>query len=165
MATLAVGGVLAALGVAWATQSPGAGLALAALGFLLVGAGAGAAGTNVLATLAAEVAPGRRAAAATTVWVMMIFGFALTAALAGRFLDPFSPARLVAVVAVVCALAFALAALAVRGVEGGARRSAPRRRPPQLPRRLPRRSGRSRRRGASRSSSSSRCSPTAPRNC
>jgi BCD family chlorophyll transporter-like MFS transporter len=99
---------------------------LATLGFLLVGAGAGAAGTNVLATLAAVTAPGRRAAAATTVWVMMILGFALTAAVAGRFLDPFSPARLVAVVATVCALAFALAALAVRGVEGGARRSAPR---------------------------------------
>ncbi len=35
--------------------------------------------------------PGRRAAAATTVWVMMIFGFALTAPLAGHFLDPYSP--------------------------------------------------------------------------
>jgi geranylgeranyl reductase len=78
---------------------------------------AGAAGTNVLAMLAAHVAPARRAAAATVVWLMMIFGFALTAPLAGRFLDPYSPARLVAVAAVVSAAAFALACVAVFGVE------------------------------------------------
>ncbi len=117
MAALSVGGVVAALGTAHAGAS---GLALAALGFLLVGAGAGAAGTNVLAMLAARVAPARRAGAATLVWVMMIFGFALTAPLAGRFLDPYSPGRLVAVVAVVAGLAFLVASLAVRGVEGAA---------------------------------------------
>ena len=59
-------------------------LALAALGFLGVGLGAGAAGTSVLATLASGVAPERRAGAATLVWVMMIFGFALTAPLAEK---------------------------------------------------------------------------------
>jgi BCD family chlorophyll transporter-like MFS transporter len=117
MATLASGGVIAALGTALATRSTSGGLAVAALGFLLVGTGAGAAGTNVLATLAAQVAPARRAAAATMVWVMMILGFALTAAVAGRFLDPFSPTRLVAVVAVVCGLAFVVACLAIWGVE------------------------------------------------
>jgi len=120
MAVLALGGVTAATGVALASTSTGLGLAIAAFGFLLVGAGAGAAGTNVLATLAARVAPARRAAAATTVWVMMIFGFALTAPLAGRFLDPYSPARLVAVTAVVAAAAFVVAALAVWGVENAA---------------------------------------------
>ncbi len=117
MAALCVGGVLAALGTAIAASSTAAGLGVAVLGFLLVGAGAGAAGTNVLATLAARVAPQRRAAAATVVWLMMIFGFALTAPLAGRFLDPYTPARLVAVAAVVCAAAFVLACVAVLGVE------------------------------------------------
>ncbi len=136
MATLAIGGVIAAAGTAWATRTAAGGLAVAALGFLLVGAGAGAAGTNVLATLAAQVAPARRAAAATMVWVMMIFGFALTAPLAGHFLDPFSPARLVAVVAVVCGLAFFVACLAIWGVETSSAPGAASRRP-QFSRRLP----------------------------
>jgi BCD family chlorophyll transporter-like MFS transporter len=117
MATLAVGGVTAAAGTALATTSTAPGLAVCALGFLLVGAGAGAAGTNVLATLAAHVTPARRAAAATLVWVMMIFGFALTAPLAGHFLDPYTPVRLVQVTATVSAVAFAVACLAVWGVE------------------------------------------------
>jgi BCD family chlorophyll transporter-like MFS transporter len=117
MAALALGGVLVAAGVALAGTSKSEGLAVAALGFLFVGGGAGAAGTNVLATLAVRVAPSRRAAAATLVWVMMIFGFALTAPLAGHFLDPYSNARLIAVTSVVCAIAFAVACLAVAGVE------------------------------------------------
>jgi BCD family chlorophyll transporter-like MFS transporter len=123
MAALALGGVIVATGVALAGSSTAQGLAVAALGFLLVGGGAGAAGTNVLATLAVRVAPGRRAAAATLVWVMMIVGFALTAPLAGHFLDPFSNERLIAVTSVVCASAFAVACLAVAGVET---RSSPR---------------------------------------
>lgn len=117
MGALALGGVTAALGTALAARSTAPGLALSAVGFLLVGIGAGAAGTNVLATLAASVAPSRRAAAATTVWVMMIFGFALTAPIAGHFLDPFSGARLVAVTGVVSVSAFVLACLAIWGVE------------------------------------------------
>jgi BCD family chlorophyll transporter-like MFS transporter len=48
---------------------------------------------------------------------MMIFGFALTAPLAGHFLDPYSNARLILVTSVVCAIAFAVASLAVAGVE------------------------------------------------
>lgn len=118
MAMLSAGGFVAALGVA-SGRSWGS-LGLAALGFLFVGLGAGAAGTNVLATLATGVAPARRAGAATLVWVMMIFGFAITAPLAGHFLDPYSPARLVAVTGTVCACAFVLSALAVWRVEGSA---------------------------------------------
>jgi BCD family chlorophyll transporter-like MFS transporter len=117
MAALALGGVLVATGVALAGSSRDEGLVVAALGFLFVGGGAGAAGTNVLATLAVRVAPDRRAAAATLVWVMMIVGFALTAPLAGHFLDPYSNARLVLVTSVVCAIAFAVACVAVAGVE------------------------------------------------
>jgi BCD family chlorophyll transporter-like MFS transporter len=115
MAMLAIGGFVASLGVA-SGRSWG-GIAIAALGFLGVGLGAGAAGTSVLATLATGVVPARRAGAATLVWVMMIFGFALTAPIAGHFLDPYSPARLVAVTGTVCALAFVMSVLAVWGIE------------------------------------------------
>ncbi|MDP4025413.1 BCD family MFS transporter [Methylobacterium sp. NEAU 140] len=117
MAALCIGGVGAAAGTALAATDVVLGLALAALSFLLVGLGAGAAGTSLLVLLAGGVAPARRGAAATVVWVMMIVGFALTAPLAGHFLDPFSQARLVAVSGAVSLIAFCVAALAVAGVE------------------------------------------------
>ena len=63
--------------------------------FVLIGIGVGAAGTSLLVLLAKRVAPERRAAAATIVWVMMIVGFTVTAGIAGHFLDPFSLQRLV----------------------------------------------------------------------
>ncbi len=119
MAVLALGGTGAALGTAMTAVHPAMGLLCAALSFLLVGLGVGAAGTSVLAMLATHVAPARRAGAATTVWVMMIFGFALTAPLAGHFLDPFSNMRLIGVTASVSALAFCVATLAIWGVEKG----------------------------------------------
>lgn len=125
LALLASGGVGAALATALTVTHPAPGLALAALSFLLVGAGAGAAGTSVLAMLATRVAPARRAAAATTVWVMMILGFAVSAPLAGHFLDPFSQTRLVIVTACVCGIAFLVATAAVLGVEDGAPAPAP----------------------------------------
>lgn len=123
MAALALGGFGAALATAWIETWPAAGLALAVASFLTVGMGAGAAGTSLLVLLATGVDARRRGAAATVVWVMMIAGFAITAPLAGHFLDPFSGARLVAVSGTVSLVAFAVAALAVRGVE-------PRRAPP-----------------------------------
>ena len=112
MAVLALGGVGAAVATRLGRHSARAGLALAALSFLLVGVGVGAAGTSVLAMLATRVVPRRRAAAATTVWVMMIFGFAFTAPLAGHFLDPFSNMRLIVVTATVSCLSFIVASLA-----------------------------------------------------
>jgi BCD family chlorophyll transporter-like MFS transporter len=48
---------------------------------------------------------------------MMIFGIAVTATVAGRFLDPYSHARLLEVVAVVTLGAVALTALAIAGIE------------------------------------------------
>ena len=125
MAVLAIGGIVAAAAVALMESNLHAGLALAALGFLLVGLGVGAAGTSLLALMAGEVAPERRAAAATIVWVMMIAGFAVTAGVAGGLLDPFTPQRLIAVTAGVSALAFALACLAIRGLERGVRAPVP----------------------------------------
>ncbi|GJE28568.1 BCD family MFS transporter [Methylobacterium organophilum] len=117
MAALCLGGFGAAVATALAATNTVAGLALAALSFLTVGMGVGAAGTSLLVLLAGGVAAERRGAAATIVWVMMIAGFAVTAPLAGHFLDPFSLTRLVAVSGTVSALAFGLAALAVTGIE------------------------------------------------
>ena len=125
LAALALGGIGAALATALAATNLPAGLALAALAFLLVGMGAGSAGTSVLAMLATRVAPERRAAAATTVWVMMILGFAVSAPLAGHFLDPFSMQRLVLVTACVCGAAWLIATVAVIGLETQAPSSAP----------------------------------------
>ena len=122
MAVLALGGFGAAVGTAWAATAPAAGLALAAASFALVGLGVSATGTSVLALLATRVPAERRAGAATLVWVMMIVGLAGCAGVAGRYLDPFSPARLVAVSGVVSAVALLVAVLAIAGVERRAAR-------------------------------------------
>lgn len=117
MAVLAAGGLVATLGTVAMEESAALGIALATLGFVLIGGGVGAAGTSLLALLATATAPERRAAAATITWLMMIAGIALTAAGVGAVLDPYSHARLVAIVAVVCAGAVVLTALAMWGVE------------------------------------------------
>ena len=121
LAVLALGAVGAAAATAWMGTSRTAGIAMALLCFVAIGFGVSASGTNLLVLLAKRVAPQRRAPAATIVWMMMILGFAVTAGAAGKLLDPYSPARLVGVMAAVCGVAFALALLALRGVEGQAR--------------------------------------------
>ena len=118
MAVLAAGGTLSALAVAWMHTHREAGLALAVLGFLMSGLGVSACGTSLLVLLAKRVPQARRAAAATTVWVMMIAGFAITAGVAGGLLDPYSPARLVTVTAGVSVLALVITLLAVWRLEG-----------------------------------------------
>jgi BCD family chlorophyll transporter-like MFS transporter len=118
MAVLAAGGTLSALAVAWMHTHREAGLALAVLGFLMIGLGVSACGTSLLVLLAKRVPQARRAAAATTVWVMMIAGFAITAGVAGGLLDPYSPARLVTVTAGVSVLALVITLLAVWRLEG-----------------------------------------------
>jgi BCD family chlorophyll transporter-like MFS transporter len=118
MATLAFGGVLAAVATAWMGSSLIPAIVLAVVAFTLIGLGVGAAGTSLLVLLAKQVDPRRRAAAATIVWIMMIAGFAITAGMAGHLLDPFSPARLVAVTTAVSIVAFLVSLAAVWGVEG-----------------------------------------------
>ena len=118
MAVLCTGGLLASLATAWMTTNHWAGIALAVVAFLLIGVGVGASGTSVLVLLAKRVVEERRAAAATIVWLMMIAGIAATAGIAGSLLDPFSPARLIAVGAAVAAFAILLTLLAVHRVEG-----------------------------------------------
>ncbi len=125
MGILAAGGFIAALATALMSANVAAGIALAVLGFICIGVGAGAAGTSLLVLLAKQVAPDRRAPAATLVWLMMIAGFAGTAILSGHFLDPFSNERMIVVAAAVCALAWLVSALAVAGVEGPAAPTSP----------------------------------------
>ena len=120
MAVLASGGVLAATATTWMATEPAAGIALAVVAFAMIGIGVSAAGTSLLALLAKRVDAPRRATAATIVWLMMIAGFAVTAGVAGKLLDPYSPMRLVAVTAVVSLLAFGLTLLAIWRLEGRA---------------------------------------------
>jgi len=117
MAVLASGGWLAALATSMLDSQQGLGIALATLAFSMIGLGVGASGTSLLALLAKSVAPKRRPAAATIVWVMMIVGFVITAATAGHYLDPFSSERLLIVSAAVSLIAFALSVVALYGIE------------------------------------------------
>ena len=117
MALLSLGGVLAAWATTWLQNHFWAGAALATVAFVMIGLGVSASGTSLLALLAKRVAPHRRGPAATLVWLMMIFGFAMTAGMAGKLLDPYTPERLVAVSGGVSVLALALAALALWRLE------------------------------------------------
>jgi MFS transporter, BCD family, chlorophyll transporter len=120
LALLAIGGTGAAAATAVMGSHATLGIVLALLCFLLIGVGVSAAGTSLLVLLAKRVPADRRAPAATLVWLMMIVGFAVTAGVAGKLLDPYSPERLVAVSAGVSVFAMVIALLALRGVEGPA---------------------------------------------
>jgi MFS transporter, BCD family, chlorophyll transporter len=122
MVVLATGGFLGAVATTWlGGASRSAGLALAVLAFMLVGLGVSAAGTSLLTLLAKRVDAPRRGGAAALVWVMMIVGFAVTAGTAGKFLDPYTPERLMAVSGIVSLIAVAVAMLALWRLEGHAR--------------------------------------------
>ncbi len=117
MGVLAAGAIIASLATALMATAPLRGMLLAVAGFVFIGLGVGACGTTLLVLMAKGVAAGRRAAAATIMWTMMIIGFVLTATIAGHFLDPFSLARLVWVTTVVAGTAFVLSVVAVHGLE------------------------------------------------
>lgn len=117
MVLLALGGVGAAAGTNLLAGSTALGFLVCTLSFTAIGLGASAAGTSLLVTLAKHVAPHRKAAAASIVWIMMIAGFAVTAGTAGHFLDPFSPARLLLVCGTVSALAVVVTLIATFRVE------------------------------------------------
>ena len=129
MALLALSGSLAAAATALAATHVALGIALAVVAFAGVGLGVGAAGTSLLVLLAAIVRPALRGVAATTVWIMMIAGFVVTTIVVAGLLEPYSHARLVEVTATVSLVAFAVACLAVAGVErrafAGVSRSGP----------------------------------------
>ena len=117
---LFVGAIACAVAAPLIATEPGIGLPLAIAAYVLVGLGVGAAGTSLLVLLAQRVEASRRAAAATIMWVLMIFGFAVTSTLVERFLDPYSPRRLAEVIATAAAIALGLALIAIWRVERGA---------------------------------------------
>ncbi len=117
MAILAAGGWLAALGVVLLETWFAVGLALSLFAYALIGVGVGASGTSLLALLATACAPRRRPAAATITWLMMIAGIALTAGIVGSFLDPYTHALLLKIVAVVTLGALVVTAIAIWGIE------------------------------------------------
>lgn len=117
MAVLALGGLFAAASTALMATHLTLGIVASVFSFLLIGLGVGASGTSLLTLLATRVAPNRRPAAASIVWIMMIAGFVVTAIAAGSQLDPYSPTRLVMVSACVSLIAFIVATLAVWGIE------------------------------------------------
>ncbi len=119
VATLAAGALLAAAAIPVLQTAMAVGLLLSILAYALIGFGVGASGTSLLALLATGTHPDRRAAAAMITWLMMIFGIAATAGIVGALLDPYSPARLLRIVAGTCGAAFALTVLATWRIERG----------------------------------------------
>ncbi|NIJ08425.1 BCD family chlorophyll transporter-like MFS transporter [Sphingomonas vulcanisoli] len=117
MGTLALGSLLAIDALSLLATHSVWGFILSILAFSMIGAGVGAAGTSLLALLATQVAPERRAAAASITWIMMVAGIVVTAGIAGALIDPFSLPRLAMVAGGVAGGAFLVAVLAVWGVE------------------------------------------------
>ena len=120
MGVLGLGTLGAAASTALLDDATATGFALASVAYVLIGLGVGAAGTNLLVLLAKRVAENRHGAAASVVWMMMIAGFAVTATTAGRYLDPYSGSRLVAVTAAVVGIALVVMLVALKGLERGA---------------------------------------------
>lgn len=119
MVALAAGGVGAAFAVTVMASRPWLGFPLAVVSYALIGGGVSACGTSLLVLMAKRVDRSRRASAATVVWMMMIASFAITATLAGRFLDPFSSMRLIAVAATISGVAVVVTLLATWRLESG----------------------------------------------
>jgi MFS transporter, BCD family, chlorophyll transporter len=117
MTLLSMGALCATAATLWMTNSPVLGIILAIAGFVMIGLGVGAAGTSLLVLLAMRVQSEKRAAAATTVWLMMIVGFAVTAGCAGQLLDPYTPTRLLGVTLTVCTGAMIITLIALFRLE------------------------------------------------
>jgi BCD family chlorophyll transporter-like MFS transporter len=118
MLVLGLGGVLAACATVWMATSPVYGALLALLSFSLIGLGVSACGTSLLALMAKQVPEDRRAPAATAVWMMMILGFAVTAGVVGKLIDPYSPEVLLQVSLGLSLLTAAITALCLWRLEG-----------------------------------------------
>ena len=115
---LAFGGFGAAIATTLMGVNLIIGIAAAIVAFFFIGIGVSMSGTSLLALLAKGVSDERRAAAATTVWLMMIFGFALTSGIAGKFLDPYSPEKVILISGIISSLACVIAVLALYRLEG-----------------------------------------------
>jgi BCD family chlorophyll transporter-like MFS transporter len=118
VALLALGGFGAAIATTLMGVHLVIGIAAAIVAFFFIGIGVSMSGTSLLALLAKGVSDERRAAAATTVWLMMIFGFALTSGIAGKFLDPYSPEKVILISGIISSIACSIAVLALYKLEG-----------------------------------------------
>jgi len=125
MLVLGTGGVMAAGATVWMASEPVWGALLAWLSFSLIGLGVSACGTSLLALMAKRVPDERRAPAATTVWLMMIVGFAVTAGVVGKLIDPYSPQVLLQVSAGLSVVTALITALCLWGLEKDGESSVP----------------------------------------
>ena len=105
MIILSLGGITAAFSISIFNFSFAIGILTSILAYCLIGLGVGAAGTPLLALLAAYTSDERKAAAASITFLMMIFGLAFTAVIVGNLLDPYSNQKLIVIVASIAVLA------------------------------------------------------------
>jgi len=117
MIILSVGGITAAFSISIFNFSFAIGILTSILAYSLIGLGVGAAGTPLLALLAAYTSEERKAAAASITFLMMIFGLAFTAVIVGNLLDPYSNQKLIAIVTSIAALANILTYISISGIE------------------------------------------------
>lgn len=117
MLVLALGGIGVAASVALMASQPWFGIALAAIAFVVLGAGVSAAGTPLLALISEHAAPSQRAGAAAMTWILMIVGFIITTAATGSLLDPFGFERLFLITVGVGAIALLITVLTLFRLE------------------------------------------------
>ncbi len=117
MSVLAIGGAGASLGTAMMGVNLILGLVISFIAFVMIGIGVSISGTSLLALLAKSVNDQRRAAGATIVWLMMIFGFAITSVMIGKFIDPYTPAKVVTIACVVSVIAVLLTMMSLYRLE------------------------------------------------
>ena len=119
MLVLGAGGFMAAWATVWMASEPFYGALMAWFSFSLIGLGVSACGTSLLALMAKRVPDERRAPAATAVWLMMIVGFAVTAGVVGKLIDPYSPQVLLQVSAGLSVVTAIITAVCLWGLEKG----------------------------------------------
>jgi BCD family chlorophyll transporter-like MFS transporter len=116
MAVVGAGVLGAAWGVGVAETSAPMALLIWALSYIAIGLGIGAAGTSFLALLASASGP-RKGGVATLAWLFLIAGAIAASVGTGIALEPYSPERLLTVIAVVVSIAFVICVLATWAVE------------------------------------------------
>ncbi len=119
MFVLGLGGIGASIGTALMGSYFTLGLFISVVAFSLIGVGVSIGGTSLLALLAKSVNDQKRAAAATIVWIMMIFGFAITSVMIGKFIDPYSPMKVITIAGVVSIVAIFISSIALYRLESG----------------------------------------------
>ncbi len=117
MGVLALGGIGASIGTVLLASNFILGLAVSTFAFILIGIGVSTSGTSLLALLAKSVNDQKRAAAATLVWIMMIFGFAFTSVMIGKYLDPFTPEKVIVIAVCISIISFVITNIALYKLE------------------------------------------------